>query len=790
MTTYQSAPRNDIDEPSVAHFELPVLQQINKDQSSSSWNLDDISTGSTSLPAPINAIASRQDNESSCIHLRQNDDNDDHSSLLIAAKQYSNLESTTIPSDDESCIGPAGIPLKLRHQAVVYVNGPGLPERARRPEAQHVMEAESEIAIAAHIALDGDIEEQVRMRIMCEAVQADVVCEDEHDLAVPTRTGFKKGYRYCFATLVVTAAIVGTIIVSRQLTWRTSAASPSSLGPTETPVVKEDVTQAGSQPPIVPTSAPTIAPATAKFVERMQGLQNLLYPLSGSLLLDPTSSQHQAFQWLLNNDTLALYAGVNNTDIMIQERYLLMLLYFATSGPEWLNQHKFSTGSQHCQWTLDNGDNGISCNEAGHVTWIILSSNNLIGSLPAELGYLDALVHICLNTNMITGSLPSTFGRVTSLQQLDLGFNLMNGTLPTEIFELKDLQILGMDNNKITGTIPWNIGNCESLSLLSFYHNELQGSIPESISRLTLLKDIYLGSNWLTGPVPTFQHFEQLRTIEIFDNVLNGTLPSTLGMLSKLTSIISFGNALSGTIPTDITSLPHLVFLDLGRNNLTGSLPYFRNTSSVEAINLAFNQLTGRLDDFFDEELASQLMYVDLGYNSLSGTITSQIGLNTQLTQLALLFNHLTGTIPTSIGLLTELNYQLYLGGNSLQGLLPSEIGMLSKLLDLSVNNNTLSGSLPSALGAMSKLIVLNLDNNLFTGSVPSSIAVLLDLEYLFVSGNNGINNGMETICEQQLNIIDQVHANCLFGKVNCSCCTTCCGDPLAGGNLTCQIVG
>ena len=90
----------------------------------------------------------------------------------------------------------------------------------------------------------------------------------------------------------------------------------------------------------------------------------------------------------------------------------------------------------------------------------------------------------------------------------------------------------------------------------------------------------------------------------------------------------------------------------------------------------------------------------------------------------------------------------------------------------------------------LSKLIVLNLDNNLFTGSVPSSIAVLLDLEYLFVSGNNGINNGMETICEQQLNIIDQVHANCLFGKVNCSCCTTCCGDPLAGGNLTCQIVG
>ena len=779
MTSYQSAELKGIDEPSVAIFELSDLQPLNENQCSSSCNLDDNSPASTSLTVPINTIASRQDDKFSCNHLQKNDD---HSSLLVAAEEHCDLKSTAIPSDDEDCIGPARISPKLRHQTVIYVNGPGLPDEARRSESHEVMEAESEIAIAAHVSLDGDIEEQVRKRIMCEAVQADVVREEERDHKVISKAGVKRRYRYCFATLVIAAAIVvGTIIVSRQLTRQTLTASSSSLGPTETPLETKEASQ------VTPTLNPTISPSTVKFWERMQGLQNLLYPLSGPSLLDSTSAQHQAFQWLLNDDSLALYAGVNETDIMIQERYLLMLLYFATNGPKWNNQHNFTTGSQHCQWTLDEGK-GISCNTAGHVTLIVLSSNNLFGSLPAELGYLDSLIHICLNKNTITGSLPSTFGRLNSLQKLDMGINQMNGTLPAEIFGLKDLQTLWMDDNRITGTIPWNIGNCESLSWLSFYQNKLHGTIPESISQLTTLNEIYLGMNRFNGPVPTFQNCEQLSFIYLNDNLLNGTLPSTLALLSRLNQIDFHENALSGKIPTYVTSLPLLVYLNLGNNTLTGTLPSFRNTSKVETINLAFNQLSGSLDAFFDGAMASRLKVVDFKNNSFSGTITSKIGLHTQLTELVLPINRITGTIPTSIGLLTELTY-LHLGGNSLQGSLPSEIGSLSQLLGLFVSNNTLSGSLPSSLGAMLKLIDLSLENNSFIGSVPSSIALLLYFRYFAVHGNYGITGGMETICKQRSNVVDQVIADCLFGKVNCSCCTWCCGVSLTGENFTCEDV-
>jgi hypothetical protein len=63
--------------------------------------------------------------------------------------------------------------------------------------------------------------------------------------------------------------------------------------------------------------------------------------------------------------------------------------------------------------------------------------------------------------------------------------------------------------------------------------------------------------------------------LAVSDNSLKGTIPSELGQLTKLVSLIMAGNELEGTIPTEFALLTNLWFLDLrGRNQeLTGTMP-------------------------------------------------------------------------------------------------------------------------------------------------------------------------------------------------------------------------
>ena len=73
--------------------------------------------------------------------------------------------------------------------------------------------------------------------------------------------------------------------------------------------------------------------------------------------------------------------------------------------------------------------------------------------------------------------------------------------------------------------------------------------------------------------------------------------------------------------------------------------------------------------------------------------------------------NSLNGTIPPEIGNLTALEH-LYLGGNRLTGPIPPEIGNLAALKALRLFQNALSGPLPLQLANLAALEDLNLDYN------------------------------------------------------------------------------
>jgi hypothetical protein len=89
------------------------------------------------------------------------------------------------------------------------------------------------------------------------------------------------------------------------------------------------------------------------------------------------------------------------------------------------------------------------------------------------------------------------------------------------------------------------------------------------------------------------------------------------------------------------------------------------------------------------------MIYLDLSYNFLSGTIPENFGAMTYLQVLNLGHNRFNGKIPESFGNLKALGV-LDLSHNNLQGIIPGSLQSLSFLSDFDVSNNNLSGLIPS----------------------------------------------------------------------------------------------
>jgi hypothetical protein len=77
-------------------------------------------------------------------------------------------------------------------------------------------------------------------------------------------------------------------------------------------------------------------------------------------LQDDSSPQFRALLWLANNDNMVLDLDSAPTVILV-ERYVLALLYFATNGEGWKDQRDFLSVSSVCQWNFRG--NGALCNE-------------------------------------------------------------------------------------------------------------------------------------------------------------------------------------------------------------------------------------------------------------------------------------------------------------------------------------------------------------------------------------------------------------------------------------------
>ncbi|KAI7992432.1 putative leucine-rich repeat receptor-like protein kinase [Camellia lanceoleosa] len=89
----------------------------------------------------------------------------------------------------------------------------------------------------------------------------------------------------------------------------------------------------------------------------------------------------------------------------------------------------------------------------------------------------------------------------------------------------------------------------------------------------------------------------ELQYLDLSNNKgLTGTLPSLIGNLNQLTTLILIGCSFFGPIPDSIGSLQQLVFLALNANNFSGPIPpSIGNLSNLSWLDLTENQLNGTI---------------------------------------------------------------------------------------------------------------------------------------------------------------------------------------------------
>ncbi|CAI8607126.1 unnamed protein product [Vicia faba] len=104
--------------------------------------------------------------------------------------------------------------------------------------------------------------------------------------------------------------------------------------------------------------------------------------------------------------------------------------------------------------------------------------------------------------------------------------------------------------------------------------NRLRGRIPMDVGRCTTLRRVLLKQNKFTGPLPDFERNVNLLYMEISNNEINGSIPSSLGNCTNITGLMLSTNKLSGRVPPELGRLVNLRTLDFGHNNLEGPLPF------------------------------------------------------------------------------------------------------------------------------------------------------------------------------------------------------------------------
>ena len=302
----------------------------------------------------------------------------------------------------------------------------------------------------------------------------------------------------------------------------------------------------------------------------------------------------------------------------------LKTVYNETGGEYWLNNTGWMTLPDHCDW------HGVMCDEEKeYVIELHLPNNNLTGGFPSnQLFKLYKLKRLDLRDNNLWGSMAGTSLSAEYYGEDEI---IVNDT--ALFFHLHDLAHVDLSQNNLSGEV--DVLFAPALEHANFSHNNFTSinSFKRFKRSHQVLRICDISYNSIkTGVSDLLKNAPpNIEQLILSNNLIRGTLPSSLEHLANLRQFDISMNMLSGELP-DISSLyPNLQVLDLSGQN-SGDNPGFIGAIPESLVNLQF------------------LHILNLAGNELSSTISPVLGNFVQLKVLDISNNKLSQSIPKELG--------------------------------------------------------------------------------------------------------------------------------------------
>lgn len=323
----------------------------------------------------------------------------------------------------------------------------------------------------------------------------------------------------------------------------------------------------------------------------------------------------------------------------------------------------------------------------------------LVGNLPSVIVGLTELRVLSLPFNSFSGEIPVGIWEMEKLEVLDLEGNLMSGSLPVQFTGLRSLRVMNLGFNRFSGEIPSSLQNLSKLEILNLGGNKLNGTVPGFVGRFRV---VHLLLNWLEGSLPKDigDNCGKLEHLDLSGNFLSGRIPESLGSCRGLKSLLLYMNTLEETIPSEFGNLGKLEVLDVSKNTLSGPLPAeLGNCSSLSVLVL------------------SNLYNVYEDISSVRGESDQPPGAD--LTSMTEDFNFYQGGIPEEITRLPKLKI-LWVPRATLEGRFPRDWGSCQSLEMVNLGQNFFKGV---GLSKCKNLRLLDLSSNMLTGELLREIS-------------------------------------------------------------------